>query len=179
MQLAGHPLGWGHRTTPPSNGHLPAGLCPGGSWPSSCVWGRLCRLGGSCALRPSNAACSSSLWSCRSCGQNQTLPPASVATDRGSVACSRHLGSGLAPSSAGRLRPGPDVQDGAPTLLPGTRLLSERQGGGHLQTPHAQHNLPLLGTQKGLRGKENSEDEDVENTENQRSRRGIMVNESH
>lgn len=55
----------------PSTQLLPAGPCPGDRRP--------CQLGAAFTCRPSRAACSSSLRSCRSCGQSQTLPPATAA----------------------------------------------------------------------------------------------------
>ena len=101
---------------PPSSQLLPR-PCPGGRRP--------CRLGAACACRLSRAACSLSLWSCRSCGQSQTLPPATAATRPRSGAQGRHPGNSSGPSRAG-----PVFQDRAPTLYPGTELLWERQGAG-------------------------------------------------
>lgn len=88
---------------PPSTQLLPAGPCPGDRRP--------CQLGAAFTCRPSRAACSSSLRSCRSCGQSQTLPPATAAIRPRSGAWCQHPGNSSGPSRAG-----PDFQDGAPTL---------------------------------------------------------------
>lgn len=47
---------------------LPAPPCLESRRPFGCAWDWPCQLWGNCARRPSTAACSSSLLSCRSCG---------------------------------------------------------------------------------------------------------------
>lgn len=106
----------------PSTQLLPAGPCPGDRRP--------CQLGAAFTCRPSRAACSSSLRSCRSCGQRQTLPPATAAIRPRSGAWCWHPGNSSGPSRAG-----PDFQDGAPTLYLGTELLREQQGAGVISQP--------------------------------------------